>query len=58
MILQAESPTRTVEPGATQDASFGAYAGPLGKRELVTGKTSHGTPDPYLRCTGRSGSTG
>ena len=48
VILQAESSEFTVEPGSTYDASFGAYAGPLGKRELVTGTTTGGGPDPYL----------
>ena len=48
VILQLESDEFTIEGGGEFDASFGAYAGPMGKRELVTGKTKHGTPDPFL----------
>jgi len=47
-VLQLESDEFAVAPGGVFDASFGAYAGPIGKRELLTGKTKHGTPDPFL----------
>jgi YidC/Oxa1 family membrane protein insertase len=34
MVMQLLSRTLRVEPGATLDASFGAYAGPLGKKAM------------------------
>jgi len=48
MILQLESDDLTVAPMSELDRSFGAYAGPMGKRELITGKTKHGTADPLM----------
>lgn len=46
LLLQLTSAPRTIEAGASLDLSFGAYAGPLGRKQLVT------TADPVFKALG------
>ena len=46
LLLQLTSRQTLVQPGATEDLSFGAYAGPLGRKQLVS------ATDPILKASG------